>query len=81
MGIRVRLHDGEPIGPALRRFKKLLSQHRRLKWYKPHSWWFAEPHFVRDTDLRRAKKHNKWVKSRRATEADRREGKQPPPPA
>jgi ribosomal protein S21 len=60
----MRLHDGEPIAHALRRFKKLVEQHkRRGKPHKPTPWWY-EPHFVRNTEIRRAKEYRKWWKSR-----------------
>jgi len=79
MGIRMRLHEGEPIGQALRRFKKLVELHKkRGKRHKPTPWWY-EPHFVRNTEIRRRKEFMKWVKSRDATFLAERGGKQPSP--
>jgi ribosomal protein S21 len=75
----MRLHDGEPIGQALRRFKKLVQRNRQGKQWKPHQWLFRTPYFVRNTEIRRAKEFRKWYKSRRATLQARSEGKQPPP--
>jgi hypothetical protein len=63
----MRLHDGEPIGQAIRRFKKLLQQLRPFgKPYKATAWWCAPPHFVRNTEIRRYKAWRKKYKARRA---------------
>jgi hypothetical protein len=65
----MRLRDGEPIGQALRRFKKLLEKNRdRRKWRKPNerNGW---PYFVSKADIRRYKEHCKRVKIRAALAA------------
>jgi small subunit ribosomal protein S21 len=71
MGIRMRLHDGEPIGQALRRFKKLLARHGQI-WEQR---WHV--HFVPATQIRRAKQFQKRFKARRATLLAQRAGEQP----
>ncbi len=71
MGVRMRLHDGEPIGQALRRFKRLLAQRGQV-W--EHRWHVA---FVPATQVRRAKKFQKRFKSRRATLLAQEAGEQP----
>jgi ribosomal protein S21 len=71
MGIRMRLHYGEPIGQALRRFKKLLARAGmvwELRWHV---------HFVDATQLRRARRFQKRLKARKATLLDQMAGKQP----
>lgn len=76
MGIRMRLHDGEPIGQALRRFKKLVELHKkRGKRNKPSPWWYKSPYFIRNTEIRRYKEFKKRHKSRLATLAAKHAGK------
>jgi small subunit ribosomal protein S21 len=71
MGIRMRLHDGEPIALALRRFKKLLA---RASW----AWELRRRgHFVEPTQFRRAKRFQKRFKARKATLLAQRAGEQP----
>jgi ribosomal protein S21 len=60
MGIRIRLHDGESIAQALRRFKQLLTSHGWV-WQRGHSY------FVPRTQLRRKKRFQKRFKGRQAT--------------
>lgn len=61
MVIRMRLHDGEPIGQALRRFNKLLMRQN-------HFWDSRRRgRFVCATQLRRRKKFQKRFKARQAT--------------
>jgi hypothetical protein len=73
----MRLRDGEPIGQALRRFKKLVERNRdRRKWRKPHDTRSGWPYFVSKADIRRYKEHCKWVKSRAASVAAKRTGEQ-----
>ena len=80
MGIRMRLHDGEPIGQALRRFKKLLHQLREAdlhaKPYRHKPWWWKAPYFVRNTEIRRYKELRKLRKAQAATLAAKRAGEQ-----
>ena len=58
----MRLRDGEPIGQALRRFKKLLERNRdRRKWARPFSRRKDEPYFVPNTAIRRHKQYRKWL--------------------
>jgi small subunit ribosomal protein S21 len=71
MGIRMRLHDGEPVGQALRRFKKLVSSHGLVWEQRKHV------HFVPATQLRRAKRFQKRFKARRATLLAQKAGQQP----
>jgi ribosomal protein S21 len=66
----MRLRDGEPIGQALRRFKKLIERNRdRRKWRKPHDTRNGWPYFVSKADIRRHKQHCKLVKTRAASAA------------
>jgi ribosomal protein S21 len=67
----MRLHDGEPIGQALRRFKKLLAREGMLWELRQHA------HFVDPTQLRRAKRFQKRFKARRATLLAQMAGEQP----
>jgi ribosomal protein S21 len=67
----MRLHDGEPIGQALRRFKKLLARNGRA-WEQRR-----RAHFVPATQIRRAKEFQKRFKARRATLLAQRAGEQP----
>jgi small subunit ribosomal protein S21 len=71
MGIRMRLHDGEPIEQALRRFRQLLVQSGK-PWEQ--RWYFR---FVPPGPLRRYKKIRKRFKARLATLRDQKAGKQP----
>ena len=73
----MRLHDQEPIGQALRRFKKLLERNRdRRKWWKTHTSRNRAPYFVPKTEIRRYKAYCKWLKSRAAAVAAKKPGKQ-----
>ena len=74
MGVRMRVHDGEPIGKALRRFKKLL-QVSGVSWAM-----YAKPsHFVPGTQYRRRKRFRKRFKARQATLFAQMAGEQPSP--
>ena len=66
----MRLHDGEPIAQALRRFKRLVAR-EGLVWGRRHA------HFVPTTQLRRAKRFQKRFKARRATLLAQQAGEQP----
>ena len=39
MGLRMRVHDREPIGAALRRFKKLLERSGMKKELRAHEYY------------------------------------------
>ena len=67
----MRLHDGEPIGQALRRFKQLVERHG-LVWEQR---WHER--FVPESQLRRAKRFRKRFKARRATLLAQQAGEQP----
>jgi hypothetical protein len=68
----MRLHNGEPIGQALRRFKKLIERNRDCrKWRKPHDSRNGWPYFVSKADIRRYKQYCKWLKSGAALAAKR----------
>ncbi len=71
MAARIRLHDGELIGQALRRFKKLLARHGHIGEQRRHF------HFVPATQLRRAKRFQKRFQARRATLLAQQAGEQP----
>ena len=70
MGVKIVLAEGEPIGLALRGFRKKLERNgvtyesRRRRW------------FLETTEIRRAKEFQKWYKSRQATLLAKRAGKQ-----
>jgi hypothetical protein len=69
MGVRVVLAEGESIGQALRRLRKLLERHRALRW--------RTPSFIKQTEIRRAKRFKKKFKARLATLLAIRAGEQP----
>ena len=68
----MRVHDGEPIGKALRRFKKLIQQHGAF-WERYHRAW----RFAPGTQLRRKKRFMKRFKARMATLQAQKMGEQP----
>lgn len=72
MSLRLRVHDGEPIGQALRRFKKLILQHGAF-WERYHRAW----RFAPGTQLRRKKRFTKRFKARLATLQAQKAGEQP----
>jgi len=39
MGLRMRVHDKEPIGQALRRFKKLIERSGMQKELRAHQYY------------------------------------------
>lgn len=67
----MRVHDGEPIGHALRRFKKLVQPY--LFWENRRRAW----RFAPATQLRRRKRFKKRFKARMATLAAQQAGEQP----
>jgi small subunit ribosomal protein S21 len=71
MGVRIVLADKEPIGLALRRFKRLLERHRASYLPRRHRY------FVKPTEIRRAKRFQKKFKARRATLLAKQAGEQP----
>lgn len=73
MGIRLRVHDGEPIGLAFRRFKKLLERSGTARAIRIE----AHARFEPATELRRTKQYIKRLKAREATLAAQRAGVQP----
>ncbi|MBM3979595.1 MAG: ribosomal protein S21/MRP21 [Planctomycetes bacterium] len=73
MGIRLRVHDGEPIGHALRRFKKLLERSGTARAIRAQ----ACASHVPATGTRRTKQYIKRLKAREATLAAQCAGVQP----
>ncbi len=63
MGIRLRVHDGEPIGLALRRFKKLLLQSGVTRAINIQ----ANARHIPPTQERRKKQFKKRLKARQDT--------------
>lgn len=60
MGVRVTVLDGEPIGITLRRFKKQVERAGMAREIR------LQAHFIRGTEVRRAKKFHKRFKTRKA---------------
>jgi ribosomal protein S21 len=71
MGVRTRVHDGEPIGQALRRFRQLLAR-EGVTWEMRRRAYLTDP-----TQVRRAKRFQKRFKARRATLLAQKAGEQP----
>jgi small subunit ribosomal protein S21 len=71
MGVRIVLADKEPIGVALRRFKKLLERSGLTRDLN------RQQSFEKPTKIRRAKQFNKRFKARRATLLAQTYGEQP----
>jgi small subunit ribosomal protein S21 len=71
MGVRIVVGEREPIGLALRRFKKLL-QRQGVTWEMKRRAYFADP-----TQARRAKRFQKRFKARQTTLLAQRAGEQP----
>jgi small subunit ribosomal protein S21 len=69
MVLRMRVREGEPIGLALRRFKKLLDRSGIAKEVRKRK------HFVPDSQRRRKKEFLKWLKARLETEQGKRSGR------
>ena len=72
MGVRVRVHESESIGQALRRFKLLL--------HKSGVFWemYARPNcFVPATQYRRRKRFTKRFKARKTTLYAQMSGEEP----
>jgi small subunit ribosomal protein S21 len=70
MGVRIVLAEGESIGQALQRFRKLLERHGA-------TWQLRRRRFyVKPTQTRRAKRFRKRFKARRATLLAKKAGEQ-----
>jgi len=61
MSLRMRLRDREPIGMALRRFKKLLERSGLLQEARKHS------HYAKPCEIRRSAKLRKRRAIRKAS--------------
>lgn len=68
----MRVRDGEPIGLALRRFKKLLDRNGVWREIRYKSGEYSPP-----TQTRRKKKFKKRLKARQATLDAQATGEQP----
>ena len=71
MGVRIVLADKEPIGLALRRFKKLLERNGTARELRRRAY------FEKPTEIRRAKQFQKRFKARLATVRAQKAGEQP----
>lgn len=70
MGVKIVVGEGEPIGLALRRFRKMLE--RNGVTYELR----RRQHFTKPTQIRRAKAFREWDRTRKATLLAKRAGKQ-----
>ncbi len=61
MGLRVRVHDKEHIGAALRRFKKLLERSGMKRELRAHEC------YEKPSEARRRKEANRRMAIRKAT--------------
>jgi small subunit ribosomal protein S21 len=55
MGLRMRVHDKEPIGQALRRFKKLIERSGMQKELRAHQYYEKPCEQRRRAQLRKEK--------------------------
>ena len=62
MSLRMRVHDKEPIGLALRRFKKLIERSGMQKELRAHQ------HYEKPSELRRRARLRKEKAARKARE-------------
>ncbi|HEY1186564.1 MAG TPA: hypothetical protein VGE74_02855 [Gemmata sp.] len=62
----MRLHDGEPIGQALKRFNRLVNDHqRRHKRHKQVPWRLIRyPCYIKPSEVRSYKKRVRLLKAR-----------------
>ena len=60
MGLRMRVHDREPIGAALRRFKKLIERSGMKRELRAHEY------YEKPCDARRRKESNRQRAIRKA---------------
>jgi small subunit ribosomal protein S21 len=65
MTLRMRVHDREPIGAALRRFKKLLERSGLTKEMRQHT------HYEKPCEVRRRAKLRKQNAVRKAKSTER----------
>jgi small subunit ribosomal protein S21 len=65
MGLRMRVHDREHIGAALRRFKKLLERSGMKRELRAHE------HYEKPSEARRRKEANRKKAIRKASIAPR----------
>jgi small subunit ribosomal protein S21 len=61
MSIRMRVHDREPIGAALRRFKKLLERSGLKKELRKHEYYEKPCELRRRAELRKQRAIRKGV--------------------
>ena len=61
MSIRMRVHDREPIGAALRRFKKLLERSGLKKELRKHEYYEKPCELRRRAELRKIRAIRKGV--------------------
>jgi ribosomal protein S21 len=62
MGVKVHVADQEPIGHAVRRWKKWVQYHRRFeKWHQVLRW---RGEFVLRGEIRRAKEYKRRQQTR-----------------
>jgi len=61
MSIRMRVHDREPIGAALRRFKKLLERSGLKKELRKHEYYEKPCELRRRAELRKVRAIRKGV--------------------
>ncbi len=66
MGLRMRVHDREPIGAALRRFKKLVERSGIKREVRAHEY------YVKPCEMRRRKQAQKSRAILKAASAPRR---------
>jgi small subunit ribosomal protein S21 len=66
MGLRMRVHDREPIGAALRRFKKLLERSGMKRELR------AREYYVKPCEARRRKDAQRIRAIRKAAQSPRR---------
>lgn len=59
MGLRMRVHDKEPIGMALRRFKKLIERSGIQKELRAHQHYEKPSEARRRAEVRRLKSARK----------------------
>jgi small subunit ribosomal protein S21 len=71
MAVRIVVRDREPIGLALRRFKKQMER-QGVSWEMRRRKYFADA-----TQIRRAKQFKKRFKARKATLLKQMAGEQP----
>jgi ribosomal protein S21 len=71
----MQVREREQIGQALKRFKRLLENHRKVeKWYRKPKWWGV---YFKPSEIRRARKNSlKRLKARAETKRAKQAGKQ-----